>query len=335
MRVAALGRTGFLFNTIQLLQRNGHDIVVIGTCTAAPEYEVKVEDFYGLALEMGIPFFNEVGINKPEIISLLREVKADIAVSSNWLTLMGPEVLESFPMGVLNFHGGGLPRYRGNACPNWAIIEGEREAILTIHQMIPELDAGPIIIQRTFPLKAETLIGDFYSFAETEVPQMFLQAIEGLKNGSITPVPQPQNPDQIMRCYPRIPSDSFIDWNRDAQYLDRLVRASSEPYSGAYTYFKNKKLTIWRTRTDSFSCPSLSMPGQVIWRSESTGEVGVATGKGVLVLREIELLNETRTKATKVLKSNRDRLGMMVEDSVADLLLRVENLERALNMGDR
>lgn len=332
MRIVALGRTSFLYNTIQLLRSNGHKIVLIGTSDPAPEYNVRVEDFYNLALEIGVPFFNDANINKEEIIAELRGVKADIAVSSNWLTLMGAEVLNTFPMGVLNFHGGGLPRYRGNACPNWAILKGEKEAILTIHQMIPELDAGPVVIQKPFSLTEETLIGDFYAFAEQEVPKMFLEAIEGLQSGTITPISQPKSHDMILRCYPRIPADSFMDWNQDACYLDRLVRASSEPFGGAYTYFKGRRLTIWKSGIGSFSYPSLYIPGQVIWRSDSTGEVGIATGNGILVLKEIQLLNESRTKAAKVVKSNRDRLGMMVDDLIADLLLRVKDLEHAVFM---
>lgn len=328
MRIAALGRTDILIHTIQQLRERGHDIVLIGTCLEAPEYKVGVHGFEKLAQTLGAKFFNDSHINNPHIVQKLHEVRADVAVSINWLTIMGEEVIKSFSMGVLNGHTGDLPRYRGNACPNWAIIEGEKEIGLSIHFIDPyQLDSGPIILKRYMPISNSTTIGQVYDYIYNNLPEMFVKAIEGLASGTIQPVNQSRDPAQALRCYPRIPSDSFIDWQKDALFLSRLVRASSEPFAGAYTYWQGKKLTIWKATAENFSCPSLAVPGQMIWKNTESGEVGISTGDGVLILHEIQLEGEKRTKAAEILCSLRIRLGMMVEDEIALINERLRRLE--------
>ena len=93
-----------------------------------------------------------------------------MAISVNWPNLLTPEVLDLFPDGVWNAHAGDLPRYRGNAAPNWAILSGEDAVILTIHRMSAGLDEGPILAQRSFPLDETTYISDVYAFLDEAVP---------------------------------------------------------------------------------------------------------------------------------------------------------------------
>jgi len=329
MRIAALGRTDILLNAINILNENGHDIVLIGTCNEAPEYQVGVEDFEQLATSLGAVFFNDAAINKPSNIKLLKEVHADIAVSVNWLTLIGKEVIGAFPLGILNAHCGDLPRYRGNATPNWAIINGEKEIGITIHLMDPDfLDGGPIVLKEYMPVADNTSIGDIYEYIDRRIPDIFLEAVEGLNNGTVVPVPQPEESEKALRCYPRIPSDSLIDWNMPAIYLDRLVRASSKPFNGAYTYWNGQKLTVHQAKATTYSCPSIASTGQVLWRSPATGEVAVATGDGVLVLGKIMLEGQEQSmQASKILTSNRIRLGTVVEDEIYRFNKRLENME--------
>ena len=78
----------------------------------------------------------------------------------NWLTMIAQSTLALFPWGVLNAHAGDLPRFRGNACPNWAILNGEPLVGLCIHEMIPELDAGPVLLRAHFPLSDDIYISD-------------------------------------------------------------------------------------------------------------------------------------------------------------------------------
>ena len=308
MRVAILGRTKMLLDSVDILLANGHEISLIGTCAEVPGYTVGVKDFEQKAGELSIPFFCNAAINSEPVVELLKDSKSDIGISVNWLTVLNDAPIKAFPMGILNAHAGDLPRYRGNACPNWAILNGEKEVVLSIHFMeSSSLDSGPIVLKKRFPIDEKTYIGDIYEWLGKIVPTAFVEAIDGLKNKTITPTPQPKDPQLALRCYPRIPEDGLIDWHKNADSICRLVHASSEPFSGAYTYLDGEKLIIWRARIGAYPCPSLSVPGQVLWRDTHTGEVAVAAGVGVLLLESLEL-SSMRSSAFSIIKSGRMRL---------------------------
>lgn len=309
MRVAVLGRTKALFDSINALINAGHTITLIGTCKESPEYTVSTENFRKKAATLGVPFFNNPNINSDEITDLLKSSMSEIAISVNWLTVLSEKAIHAFPRGILNAHAGDLPRYRGNACPNWAILNGEKKIALTIHFMeAHSLDSGPIVIKQQFPLNDSTYIGDVYQWMEKIIPLSFLEAVNGLENGSLIPTPQPSDPQLSLRCYPRIPEDGLIDWNNNAENIVRLIRASAEPFAGAFTFWGDTKIIVWRARAGDYPCPSLAVPGHVLWRAGRSGEVAVATREGVLFLEEIELLSQGRLRPCDVLKSNRIRL---------------------------
>jgi methionyl-tRNA formyltransferase len=87
-------------------------------------------------------------------------------------------MLNQFKYGIINAHAGDLPRFRGNACPNWALLVNENKIVLTLHKMTVDLDAGPILLQRQYPLNTNTYIKDIYEFLSENVPTMFVQEVE-------------------------------------------------------------------------------------------------------------------------------------------------------------
>lgn len=323
MRVAILGRTQFLYDAVLALHAQGHEIAVIGTCPAAPEYTRTQDDFARLADQLGCPYFCQTRLLDPHAQAILAKANAEIGVSVNWQTLMPSSLLSAFRHGVLNFHMGDLPRYRGNACPNWAILNGESEVVLTIHQMAEELDAGPIVVQRRFPLTDETYIGDVYRFAQGMVPELFVAAMSGLQTGNVQPRPQELDPTLSLRCFPRTPADGLIDWRQPAELLARLVRASAEPFAGAFTYLDDDRLTIWRARAARLPYAWSGVPGQVAEVDRRSGEVAILTGQDVLMLQEVSVGQGQRQRASAVLKSIRLRLGL---DPIAQMRCREKPL---------
>jgi len=310
MRIVALGRTRMLWNTIRLLYAAGHSIALIATCKAAPEYDIREQDFEELSNEVGAEFLFTQDLNAPAVVERLSQMRAEVAVSVNWVNLIGPAVCSVFKYGVLNAHAGDLPRYRGNAPVAWAILNGESKIGITIHQMDPnDLDTGPIVLKKYYVLDERTYIGDVFNYLNEQVPQMFLESINGLQSGALVPVPQPADPKLSLRCYPRRASDGWIDWSRPANELARLVRASAEPFSGAFTSFYGERLIVWRAHAAPWPCPSLAVPGQVVHRDRATGQVSVATGADLLVLEEVELVGQQRCAPVMIIKSLRDRLG--------------------------
>jgi UDP-4-amino-4-deoxy-L-arabinose formyltransferase/UDP-glucuronic acid dehydrogenase (UDP-4-keto-hexauronic acid decarboxylating) len=294
MRFAALGRTRMLLDGIRACVAAGHEPAFIATAPAAPEYDVREDDFRALAAELGCVF----------AATLEEGVHADVAISVNWPTLIDPGFLARFPHGVLNGHAGDLPRFRGNACPNWAILQGESHVVATVHEMAEELDAGPIVLQDALPLSDETYVGDVYAWMAATFPRLFAEALTGLESGTITPRPQS---GQALRCYPRRPEDGWIDWSQPADRIARLVRASAEPFAGAFSALDGEPITIWRAHAAPLREPSLGVPGQVM--AIGAGEVDVLSGGGRLVLETVETASAGRVPAPDAIRSTRSRLG--------------------------
>lgn len=330
MRVAILGRTKMLYDTIGRLQKAGHEIVIIGTCKAAPEYGIDENAFREKAKELSIPFFCNANINQSSIIETLRNVNADIAVSVNWLTVIRGDVLSIFRYGILNAHCGDLPRYRGNACPNWAIIKGEKQFAISIHFMEEELDSGDIIIKKFYPITDETNITDIYKIIETEIPKLFCNAIDRIKAGYMG-LPQSTNPNDVLRCYPRIPTDSMIEWYLPCEEIVRLVKASASPFEGAYTFYGDVKLHISKCVKKEYVSPCYVCPGQVISVDRDSGQVEVAAGDGIIEFDKV-VVDGKEVVASDVLKSTRIRLNYCLQEEIHSLRIRIEQLERQVTM---
>ena len=199
--------------------------------------------------------------------------------------------------------------FRGNACPNWAILSGEPYVGLCIHQMATELDTGPIILRDQFSLSDSTYIGDVYSWFESCLPSMFCEAIEGLASGSLTPKTQPTDPSLALRCYPRRSSDGRIDWNNSGETVTRLIRASSHPFDGAFSFCeKGQLIKIWRAEIVEHQGAFLAIPGQICFRI--AGDPVIASNDSMVRLIEIELEDGTSgVEAKKMVGKNlRSRL---------------------------
>jgi len=286
MRLAVIGRTRALLRATELLHAAGHELTFIWTAEAEPFYAAPAEDFQALANRLNLPCRVSARLNTADARALLAASRSDLAVSINFPGLIGPEILELFPGGILNAHAGDLPRYRGNACPNWAILNGEERVGLTIHQMAPQLDAGPIIMKDYLPLTSETYIGDIYAWLERRIPEMFLAAVNGLADNSLRPQPQPDDPRLALRVFPRRPEDGLINWAAPAETVMRVVRANSRPFAGAFTRLEGqRKVVIWRARPWDPGYAYCAVPGQVCLAE--AGDPVIACGNGMIRLLEV------------------------------------------------
>jgi methionyl-tRNA formyltransferase len=326
MRIGILGRTNLLYDSVRPLKEAGHQIAFILTCTESPEYSRTCADFERLARELGVPYRCDDHINRPEMITWLRSQNAEVAISVNWRTVIGPEVLNLFPKGIVNLHAGDLPRYRGNATPNWAILNGEKQIFLTAHLMAEELDAGPVLAKRAIPITESTYVGELYRMLGESTPALLVEVAGGLEKGTITPRPQSTAPQDGLRCYPRLPRDGEIDWRVSAAQIGRLVRACAEPFAGAYTWQDSNKFIIWRARPVNSETPFLGTPGQVATINSSTGVVSVLTGDGLIEIEEIEVAGSGRLRAADHIRSVRLRLGMDVCAEISRLNQKIEEL---------
>lgn len=310
MKVALIGRTHWMLEAAQKLLQAGHSIGVICTAKAEAFYQSKENDFKQLALQLSVPYYQSLDLNNDKAIQSIEKTRCGIAASVNWPYVLKEKICSIFPHGILNAHAGDLPRYRGNACPNWAILNGEPHVGLCLHQMEPgKLDSGPVYLRDHYSLNNNSYIGDVYQWLGKRIPDMFVEAVNGIESGDLHPVPQEADPALALRCYPRLPVDGLINWNESADEIGKIIRATSVPFDGAYTVLKNKPLKVWKAHVESHLTPTLGVPGQVIQIDSETGFVSIYTGGGIVVLEEVETEKEGRKLPFEIIKSHRLRLG--------------------------
>ena len=286
MRIGIIGRTEILYETATLLKKRGHEINFIITSKEAPEYTKTSEDFRNLAEQWRIPFLSSGHI--AEQLPLIREANSDVAVSINCTSIIPQTVIDCFPLGILNAHGGDLPRYRGNACQAWAILKGESRIGLCIHKMRGgDLDSGDIIVREHLVININTKVTQVWAWMRQRIPEMFVEALKRLEiDPSYILEHQSTDPRDALRCYPRRPEDGRINWSKPAKNIIRLINASNKPYAGAFCEFEGEKITIWDAELVSDDTIFLAVPGQVTKVGE--GFVEVACGKGKIRINCVE-----------------------------------------------
>lgn len=285
MKVAIIGRTEMLYDSARLLHAAGETVCCVVTARAAPESSRSEEDFRQMATEWGVPFVSSARIT--EHAELLSGCGADVAISVNYSGVIPSVITDLFPLGILNAHGGDLPRYRGNACQAWAILNGEDRIGLCIHRMVGgELDSGDIIARDYLPLTLATKITEVHSWMQQRVPHLFAGALRRLAaDPRYVLEVQSKAPSAALRCYPRRAEDGRISWQQSAVQVLRLINACNKPYAGAFCELEGERVIIW----DAELGPAqnyLAIPGQ--WAGWAGDHVDVATGDGLLRIRTIE-----------------------------------------------
>lgn len=305
MKIAIIGRTEILYNLAESLETEGHELSCVLTAKEAPEYRRTVADFRALAERYNVPFAQGGRIQNN--YDFLREAGAEIAVSVNYTSLIPQEVIDLFPLGILNAHGGDLPKYRGNACQAWAILNGEQRIGLCIHRMIGGgLDSGDIITRDYFSIDHDTKVTRVWEWMVKRTPELMLEAVTRLSSEPDY-ILERQSKDikDVLRCYPRKPEDGRIDWHQTALNIQRLINASNKPYAGAFCDYEGEKLIIWDAELVNDDEVFCAVPGQVT--KIGKGFVEVACGGGKLRLLGIEV-NQQAIKPSELIRSIRKRL---------------------------
>jgi methionyl-tRNA formyltransferase len=191
--------------------------------------------------------------------------------------------------------------------------------------MVPSLDAGPILRQTKVPISSDTTINDLVRQVKEVGAHQILEILEAFERGN--PIPAtPQNEDDTLRCYPRIPEYNRIDWSQSATQIDRHIRSLGDPYHAAYTYLKGERVKILEAKPKKDDHQFLAEPGHII-ATESNGEIEVATGDGILVVKRIRIDDGSEVAPGTKIQSIRQSFGMAVEDEIYQLSERINQLE--------
>jgi len=212
-----------------------------------------------LCASHGIPVWTDVRWSAEEIFHV-RTLAPDLIFSFYYRELLPREVLGFPRLGSFNMHGALLPRYRGRAPVNWAVLEGERETGATLHAMVDKADAGPIVDQEKVPIGPDETAFEVQKKVADAAVRILERRIDDLKNG--TAPSRPQNLADGFYRGRRRPEDGQIDWSRPSPQVHDLVRAVTHPFPGAFTDVFGGLTHVWKARLPGLSVHD-SYPGQV------------------------------------------------------------------------
>jgi methionyl-tRNA formyltransferase len=334
MRVAFLGRGKLGMNVLtRLLDDSRIEVPVIITCKSTPEVEYPEEAFKEIATKHNIKFIKTNRINQSKYTDILNDLNIDLSVALLWLYKIQSDIINTSKKGFINCHSGLLPKYRGNACGNWSIINGENTFGITTHFMkAGELDNGDIINQVEVPITDSTTIKHLVSAFHEKGAESVINAVNSIYDGSF--VTKSQSPKEASYCYPRIESDGEIDWNQSALQISRLVRAAGKPYQGAYTWFKDirdgfltKKMIVHDVDIIEHEFNEFhAVPGHLI-KNEDGDYLVVCGDKKLVLLKNIEI-SGVFGKGSDFFNTVRQRLGLDQSTMIYDLENRMDDLEK-------
>lgn len=243
------------------------------------------------AADLGVPAVDARTVQGVE--QYVAECNPDIVVVSSFARVLPAHLVERRPF--INVHYAPLPQYRGRANVNWAIINGETATAMTIHSIVPGLDAGPILVQTSVPIGGRDHVGDVYERLNQAQQAALAGAVRRRLSGDLG---DPQDESRATYCCGRLPEDGRIDWASSTDTIDRLVRATSHPYPGAFTYLGGERVVI--DRAHPVENPRMfvgRVPGRPVAIDRRSGTVDVLTADGILRLEAVRVEGERRRPA--------------------------------------
>jgi methionyl-tRNA formyltransferase len=191
------------------------------------------------AAKVPVVYGEEVDLGKT-----VADLKPDLILSFYYRSMIPMEVLTLAPRGALNLHGSKLPRLRGRAPINWALVECEEESGVTLHHMVKAPDAGDIVAQRAWKIGARDTAKDLFFRAVDEAKLLLRDFWPAVRDGKAPRIPQ----DSKKATYRgrRRPDDGRIDWSQPTKRVDGLVRAVTDPFPGAFTTVQGRKIMVWQ-----------------------------------------------------------------------------------------
>jgi len=234
-----------------------------------------------LALEHGLEVLQPVNFRSPEAVAQLQALEADLMVVVAYGLILPQAVLDAPRRGCINIHASLLPRWRGAAPIQRALLAGDSETGITIMQMEAGLDTGPVLLKRQTPIGERESGGELHDRLSLLGAEALMAALPGVLEGTLQPAPQ----DDALACYAHKleKAEATIDWRQSAVEIDRKVRAFN-PWPVAQTVFEDGVLRIWRS--EPLEGGSDLPPGNVL--ACSRDGIDVATGQGVLRITRLQ-----------------------------------------------
>jgi len=274
MRIVFMGTPESALASLRRLIDDGHEIVSVWTQPDKPagrHHQLRAAPVKEFAQARGLPVHQLAKINNDEAKTLFASHNAETAVVVAYGKILPAEYLSAPGHGCINLHFSLLPKYRGAAPVNWAIVNGEKETGVTTMKIVQELDAGPILLQRSTDIAENETAPELMNRLANigaELVSETLNRIETIK-------PQPQRDEEATFAPILKRADGLVDWTMDAFAIERRVRGF-QPWPGAFALHGSHRVIIWNAAAERVHSPA-EQPGQIV---EATGErLLIACGK--------------------------------------------------------
>jgi methionyl-tRNA formyltransferase len=285
LRIAFAGTPHFALPALRALLSSRHQVVGVLTQPDRPAGRgrgLRAAPVKLLAIEHGLPIGQPATLKNPEGRAALHAWSPDLLVVVAYGLILPESVLTLPRLGCLNIHGSLLPRWRGAAPIQRALLAGDIETGITIMQLDAGLDTGPTLLERRHPIGAHDTAGDLHDALAELGAAALLEAIEGLAAGTLQPRPQPT--EGVTHAAKIEKAEARVDWNEEATQLDRKIRAFN-PWPVAETLLAGEGLRLLRAGVADEQSHAAE-PGTVLCLAEDG--LRVACGRGVLAVRELQ-----------------------------------------------
>lgn len=307
MRIVFMGTPDFAVPSLQALIDAGHDVCAVYTQPDKPQGRKQIltaPPVKTLALEHDIPVFQPNTLKNEDEQARLRELAPEVIIVVAYGKLLPKAVLDIPPHGCINVHGSLLPRWRGAAPIQWAVIAGDEMAGVTTMQMAEGLDTGDMLLTYETKVGEKETAGELFDRLAQSGAELLSQTL--VKLDEITPRPQ----DDAQSCYAHMLDKQMavIDWSKSAHEIDCLIRGLN-PWPIALTTLSGERLKVFAAEKANGN----GEPGTVLEADPKKG-LTVACGEGALKLTEIQLVGGKRMKATDFLRGHVIEVGTKLGD---------------------
>lgn len=299
MKIVFMGTPDFSVGTLEAIVSAGHEVACVVTQPDKPRgrgKELQPTPVKQAALQHGLRVYQPRKVRAPEAVEKIRSYEPDVIVVVAFGQIIPQEILDIPRYGCINVHASLLPKYRGAAPIQWAVLDGEKVSGVTIMRMDAGLDTGDMIAKVEVPLDEEETAGTLFDKLSAAGAKLLVQTLPALADGTAVYEKQPEeSPTPYARMIKK--QDGEIDWTRSAEEIERWIRGMS-PWPSAYTHLGQKTLKIWRAKTAEGQKDCT--PGTVLEAGKEGFVVG--TGNGALRLLEIQLEGKKRMEAEAFLR---------------------------------
>lgn len=306
MRILFMGTPEFAEVSLKALVEDNREVVCVITQPDKPKgrgMEMAMPEVKAYALEKSIPVYQPESLKDGAILPLLEEYKPDVIIVVAYGKIL-PEYILNFPKyGCINIHGSLLPRYRGAAPIQRAVIDGEKVSGVTSMYMEKGLDTGDMLIKKELPIGKETTAGEYHDELALLGGEVLLETLDKLEEGTLSPEKQ----DDALSTYASQLSkaEGEIDWNKTSEEIYNKVRGLN-PWPKAFSFIGGKRFVI----DFVYECDENGTPGEVI-RADEDG-ILVAAGKGSVLIKELKIEGKKKMSAGEYLRGHKIEKGTLL-----------------------